>query len=72
MSLSHHVEEVRSAADSRDIELAMNIFVLGEHVPPWVRGFIGADAETVMKHDGRRHSEGASSTRLGVWEASPP
>ncbi len=46
-----HVEEVRSAADGRDIELAMNIFVVGEHVPPWIRGFIGVDAETLVEHD---------------------
>ncbi len=46
-----HVEEIRSAADGRDIELAMNIFVVGEHVPPWIRGFIGVDAETLIEHD---------------------
>ena len=46
-----HVEEIRSAADGRDIELAMNIFVVGEHVPPWIRGFIGVDARTLIEHD---------------------
>jgi probable F420-dependent oxidoreductase len=46
-----HVEEIRSAADGRDIELAMNIFVVGEHVPPWIRGFIGVDAQTLIEHD---------------------
>jgi alkanesulfonate monooxygenase SsuD/methylene tetrahydromethanopterin reductase-like flavin-dependent oxidoreductase (luciferase family) len=46
-----HIEEIRSAADGRDIELAMNIFVVGEDVPPWIRGFIGADAETLIEHD---------------------
>jgi probable F420-dependent oxidoreductase len=46
-----HVEEVRSAADGRDVELAMNIFVVGEYVPPWMSGFIGADAETLIEHD---------------------
>ena len=46
-----HVEEVRSAADGRDIEMAMNIFVVGEHVPPWMAGFIGADAQTLIEHD---------------------
>src|SRR3954471_8753278 len=46
-----HVEEIRSAADGRDIELAMNIFVVGDHVPPWIRGFIGVDAETLIEHD---------------------
>lgn len=46
-----HVEEIRSAAEGRDVELAMNIFVVGEQVPPWIRGFIGADAETLVEHD---------------------
>ena len=45
-----HIEEIRSAA-GRDIELAMNIFVVGEHVPPWIRGFIGVGAETLVEHD---------------------
>jgi probable F420-dependent oxidoreductase len=44
-------EEVRSAAEGRDIELAMNIFVVGDQVPPWIRGFIGVDAETLVEHD---------------------
>ncbi|HEY2192885.1 MAG TPA: LLM class flavin-dependent oxidoreductase [Actinomycetospora sp.] len=46
-----HVEDIRAAADGRDIELALNIFVVGEHVPPWMRGFIEADAETLIEHD---------------------
>ena len=46
-----HVDEVRSAADGRDLELAMNIFVIGEHVPPWMRGFLGVDAQTLIEHD---------------------
>jgi alkanesulfonate monooxygenase SsuD/methylene tetrahydromethanopterin reductase-like flavin-dependent oxidoreductase (luciferase family) len=46
-----HVEDIRSAADGRDIELAMNIFVVGEHVPPWIRGFIGVDAQTLIEQD---------------------
>lgn len=46
-----HVEEIRSAAEGRNIELAMNIFVVGEHVPPWIRGFIGFDAQTLIEHD---------------------
>ena len=45
------VAEIRSAADGRDVELAMNIFVVGEHVPPWIRSFIGVDAETLVAHD---------------------
>ncbi len=46
-----HVEEIRAAADGRDLEVAMNIFVVGEHVPPWIRGFIGVDADTLVEHD---------------------
>jgi alkanesulfonate monooxygenase SsuD/methylene tetrahydromethanopterin reductase-like flavin-dependent oxidoreductase (luciferase family) len=46
-----HVEEIRSAADGRDLELAMNVFVVGEHVPPWIRGFIGVDAQALIEHD---------------------
>ncbi|TCK24564.1 LLM class flavin-dependent oxidoreductase [Pseudonocardia endophytica] len=45
------VEEIRSHADGREIEIAMNIFVVGDHVPPWIRGFIGVDAETLIEHD---------------------
>jgi probable F420-dependent oxidoreductase len=46
-----NVEDVRAAADGRDLELAMNIFVVGEHVPPWIRGFIGVDAQTLIEQD---------------------
>lgn len=46
-----HAEELRSAAGGRDLEVAMNIFVVGDHVPPWVRGFIGVDAETLIAND---------------------
>lgn len=46
-----HVEDVRSAADGRDLELAMNIFVVGDEVPSWIRGFIGVDAETLIEQD---------------------
>jgi probable F420-dependent oxidoreductase len=49
--MAAHAEEIRTAADGRDIEMAMNIFVVGEQVPPWIRGFIGADAETLIEHD---------------------
>jgi hypothetical protein len=47
------IDEVRAAAGDRaeDIEYAMNIFVVGEDVPPWIQGFIGADAATLIDHD---------------------
>jgi alkanesulfonate monooxygenase SsuD/methylene tetrahydromethanopterin reductase-like flavin-dependent oxidoreductase (luciferase family) len=34
-----------------EIELAMNLFVVGDQVPPWVRGFIGVDAEQLIAAD---------------------
>ncbi len=46
-----HAEEIRSAADGRDIELGINIFVVGDHVPEWIRGFIGVDAQTLIESD---------------------
>ena len=46
-----HVEEIRTAAAGRDLEVAMNIFVVGDHVPPWIRGLIGVDAETLIEQD---------------------
>ncbi|MEU0789017.1 LLM class flavin-dependent oxidoreductase [Amycolatopsis sp. NPDC005961] len=49
--MAGYVEEIRAAAGDRDIELALNIFVVGEQVPPWIRGFIGVDAETLIEHD---------------------
>jgi alkanesulfonate monooxygenase SsuD/methylene tetrahydromethanopterin reductase-like flavin-dependent oxidoreductase (luciferase family) len=47
------IDEVRRAAGDRaeDIEYAMNIFVVGEEVPTWIQGFIGADAATLIEHD---------------------
>ncbi len=44
---------LRAAAGSRaaEIELAMNLFVVGEEVPPWVKGFIGADAGELIAAD---------------------
>jgi hypothetical protein len=29
----------------------MNIFVVGDQVPPWIERFIGADAATLIQHD---------------------
>lgn len=49
--MSGHAGEIRSAAGDREVELAMNIWVVGEQVPPWIRGFIGVDAETLIEHD---------------------
>jgi alkanesulfonate monooxygenase SsuD/methylene tetrahydromethanopterin reductase-like flavin-dependent oxidoreductase (luciferase family) len=43
----------RETAGSRaaEIELAMNLFVIGDEVPPWVQGFIGADAQQLIAAD---------------------
>lgn len=49
--MAGYAEDVRAAAGDRDIELALNIFVVGEVVPPWIRGFIGVDAETLIERD---------------------
>jgi probable F420-dependent oxidoreductase len=46
-----YVEEIRAAAGDRDLEFALNIWVVGEQVPPWIRRFIGVDVETLIEHD---------------------
>jgi len=45
--------EIRGRAGDRadDIEFSMNLFVIGEQVPPWAEQFIGADAATLIAHD---------------------
>ncbi|MEV7097805.1 LLM class flavin-dependent oxidoreductase [Amycolatopsis sp. NPDC051045] len=49
--MAQYVGEIRAAAGARDIELALNVWVVGEQVPPWIRRFIGVDAETLVEHD---------------------
>ncbi|WP_439381653.1 LLM class flavin-dependent oxidoreductase [Amycolatopsis lexingtonensis] len=49
--MAGQITEIRAAAGERDLEIAMNIWVVGEEVPPWIRGFIGVDAETLIAHD---------------------
>jgi probable F420-dependent oxidoreductase len=46
-------ERVRAAAGPRadDIEFAMNLFVVGDEMPPWVQGFLGVDGATLAAHD---------------------
>ncbi len=41
----------REHAGGREIELQMNLFVVGDEVPPWTRGFIGADADQLIAAD---------------------
>ncbi|RSM40730.1 LLM class flavin-dependent oxidoreductase [Amycolatopsis balhimycina DSM 5908] len=49
--MAEYVGEIRAAAGDRDLELAMNIWVIGDEIPPWIRGFLGVDAETLVEHD---------------------
>lgn len=51
--LAGMVTDIRTQAGDRadSIELAMNVFVVGEHVPPWAEQYIGADAATLIAHD---------------------
>jgi probable F420-dependent oxidoreductase len=51
--LAEMAESLREAAGDRaaDIELAMNIFVVGDDVPAWTREFIKADIEQLKAHD---------------------
>ena len=42
---------LREQAGERDVELAMNLFVVGDEVPDWTRGFIGVDAATLIAAD---------------------
>jgi alkanesulfonate monooxygenase SsuD/methylene tetrahydromethanopterin reductase-like flavin-dependent oxidoreductase (luciferase family) len=47
------VTEVCDHAGERaeKIEFAMNLFVIGEQIPPWTEKFIGVDAATLIAHD---------------------
>jgi probable F420-dependent oxidoreductase len=50
----HHAAmaaQLREAAGDRDVEIAMNLFVLGDEIPPWTQRFIGADPATLVPHD---------------------
>jgi probable F420-dependent oxidoreductase len=55
---------VREAAGDRagELELAMNLFVVGEEVPPWVRQFTGFDAATLIEHDSLAMLRGDTAT----------
>ncbi len=45
--------DLRTLAKDRaeKLELAMNIFVIGDQVPPWMQQFLGVDAATLIAHD---------------------
>jgi probable F420-dependent oxidoreductase len=44
--------QLREAAGDRadDIEIAMNLFAVGDEIPPWAQKFIGADHATLVAH----------------------
>lgn len=46
-------DQLRNAAGARgsSIELLLNVFVIGDQVPPWMQQFLGADAATLIAHD---------------------
>jgi alkanesulfonate monooxygenase SsuD/methylene tetrahydromethanopterin reductase-like flavin-dependent oxidoreductase (luciferase family) len=46
-------DQLRNAAGARagSIELLLNVFVIGDQVPPWMQRFLGADADTLIAHD---------------------
>lgn len=50
-SVAASARAVRERAGDRDVELQMNLFVVGEEVPEWTRGFIGADAAQLIAAD---------------------
>lgn len=58
-TLASRDELARNAAEFRDvagtryeqIELSMNIFVVGDQMPPWIERFIGADVDTLIQRD---------------------
>jgi probable F420-dependent oxidoreductase len=45
--------QLRAAGGPRadELELAMNLFVVGDDVPPWTRQFLQIDAATLVAHD---------------------
>jgi len=47
------VEDVRRVAGDRadDIEFAMNVFAVGDRLPPWVEQFLGIDSATLAAND---------------------
>ena len=46
-------DELRAEAGPRasSLELLLNVFVIGDEVPPWMQRFLGTDAATMIAHD---------------------
>ena len=49
-----------------NIELATNIFVVGDEVPSWIEQFVGADAETMIAQDSLTMLRGNSVAELAA------
>ncbi|HYH31920.1 MAG TPA: LLM class flavin-dependent oxidoreductase, partial [Pseudonocardia sp.] len=51
--LAEMATQLRDAAGERadDIELAMNLFVVGDEIPPWTQRFIGVEHADLVAHD---------------------
>jgi probable F420-dependent oxidoreductase len=51
--VARDIADFRATAGERydQIEISMNIFVVGDHVLPWIERFLGADAATLAHHD---------------------
>ena len=47
-----------------NVELAANIFVVGDEVPPWVEHFVGIDAATMIAQDSLTMLRGGSVTEM--------
>jgi alkanesulfonate monooxygenase SsuD/methylene tetrahydromethanopterin reductase-like flavin-dependent oxidoreductase (luciferase family) len=50
----HYVQmaaQAREAAGDRDIEIGMNLFVVGDELPPWTQQFIGTDHASLVAND---------------------
>jgi hypothetical protein len=47
------VQDLRAKAGDRadQIEIAMNLGVVGDEVPPWMRQFLTVDPATMAEHD---------------------
>ena len=66
--MAEYAGEIRAAAGDRDLEFALNIWVVGDEVPPWIRGFIGVDAETLVARDAPAMLRGSVDAMAGELE----
>jgi alkanesulfonate monooxygenase SsuD/methylene tetrahydromethanopterin reductase-like flavin-dependent oxidoreductase (luciferase family) len=59
--------ELREAAGPRasDLELLLNVFVVGNDVPGWMQRFLGADQATLIAHDSLTMLRGSAQEMAG-------